>query len=123
MANKRKSVRVMRSNDDSLLGNGDEVIFIRSVELASRRIPMGATGRIIQTFPQLRIKLDKEWCTRRSASVVSWPSAIDPRNAFMKLESAVDSTWLDLESPPIAALEQAKYLSSRPPPSTLRSPI
>ncbi len=123
MAKKRYSVRVLGTRDDSVLARGDEIVFMRSIQIDGRRIPMGAMGRLTWTFPQLELRLHAPWRRDSHGGLVRWPPGQDPREVILKVDHAAESGWVEYDVTAAAALLPSDYPTTRPPPSTRPSAV
>lgn len=123
MAKKRYSVRVLGTSDDSVLGRGDEILFMRSIEIDGRRVPMGAMGRLTWTFPQLELKLHAPWCRDGDGGLVRWPPGQDPREVLVKVNDVPESGWVEYDVTAAAALLPSGSGTPTPPPPTRPSAV
>ena len=120
MSTRRHSGRIIESSDESVLGSGNRIIFTQRVDAAEICVPAGATGEIVNTFPQLKIRIDAQFCAGGQSRVVTWPTRVDALYAIMKLRPETlrperKSRWVDFEVTSTAALSSGSAISTWPP--------
>jgi len=116
MPTRRHTDRIIGSSDESVLAPGNRIIFTRQVDAAGICVPAGATGEITNTFPQLKIRVDPQFCAHGRSRIVTWSSRVDALYAIVKFRPESQSRWVDFEVVTMPTFSNRDSISTWPPP-------